>query len=74
MYRRLYGNEIPQVRNYVKRSEDRKIGSDFEKKKDRIGKSDRLFFRDRPITTYRDIEKKNVLLWQVVNPEKANKF
>ena len=29
---------------------DRKIGSDFEKKKDRIGKSDRQFFWDRPIT------------------------
>ena len=24
----LYENEIPQVRNYVKRSEDRKIGSE----------------------------------------------
>ena len=31
---------------------DRKIGSDFEKKKDRIGKSDRPFFLDRPITNY----------------------
>ena len=40
MCRRLYGNETPQVRNYAKRSEDQKIGSDFEKKK--IGSKNRI--------------------------------
>ena len=45
MCRRFYGNEIPQVRNYVKRSEDQKIGSEnpigfCEKKK--IGLENRI--------------------------------